>query len=608
VSKAVFPDLSRYDAIGLDTETTGLKRKDKAVGLSYALPDGNKHYLRWGHEAGGNNCSIGEVRDWVDREFKRPDLVRVFFNTQFDVQKMHILGVDLAGGVMEDPGTAAALINEHEPERSLGYFGKKYLNREKSDTELNARCAAMFGGKPTRDHQAENYHRAPGDWVAEYAEDDADLTLALRDRLDPVLKKQNLEKIYNLECLLLPVLIKMHRAGVRVDPDRATKIWNQLDREMFKLSHEWNKLSGGFKFSQRNKMIELLLSLGITPPRKPPTARMLEKGKKEGNYSVDKSFLESLDHPVGALVRRMRQVTHYRDTFVQGYVLDNVDEWGLIYPQFWPTRSEFGGTITGRFSSAGELNIQNVPARDEEWAALIRQMFVPITNNHLWLRADYSQIEYRFFAHYAGGKMRQAYLDNPLVDFHDMVATMTGLKRKAAKSINFAKLYGAGIAKLALSIGCSEAEAREFVKLYEARIPESVKVYNKAMNLASQRGYVMTWAGRISRFRRDPERGFFQKTHAALNKVLQGSSADLTKMAMIELDHHIDWDESPMHLTVHDELDFSIPKGGRGVELGRMIKGIMEDYELTVPIVAEAEVGDDWGHLQSLDEYAASPN
>ena len=606
--ETLFPDLSRYDRAGVDTETTGLTHTDRPVGLSIATPDGKKRYLRWGHEKGGNNCTLAEARAWARSELNRPGLTRVFFNAQYDIRMLYNVGIDiLQGDVFEDAGTSCSLLNEHEADHRLGTMGKKYLGREKSDARLNEACARIFGGKPTREAQAKNYWRAPGDVVEEYAEDDADLTLGIRDVTYPLLSQQpgNLPYIYQLETMLLPVLVKMYRAGVKVDVGQATKIQRQLRAKFAELEREWKRIpGGGFKFSERNNMINLLLSLGITPPRNPPTERMKAKGITQGNYTVDKHFLASLDHPVGKLIQDMRQVTHYADTFIQSYIFDNLQAGDFIYPQFHPTPSEFGGTITGRFSSAGGLNAQNIPARDEYWAPLIRSMFIPISEDHLWLRADYSQIEYRFFAHYAGGKIMQAYLNNPHVDFHDMVAALTGLKRKAAKSINFAKLYGAGIAKLAKTIGCTEDEAREFIDTYNARIPESVKVYNKAMNLASSRGYVLTWAGRVSRFRRG-ERGAFSHTHAALNKVLQGSSADLTKEAMVELDRHIDWEESPMHLTVHDELDFSIPRNKRrAIEVATTIKDVMEGFELRVPIVAEAELGENWGHCDKLEDFA----
>ena len=229
-------------------------------------------------------------------------------------------------------------------------------------------------------------------------------------------------------------------------------------------------------------------------------------------------------------------------------------------------------------------------------------MFIPATDDHQWLKVDYSQIEYRFFAHFAGGNMRKAYNDNPLQDFHQFVMDLTELKRKAAKNVNFAKLYGAGVRKMAFTIGCSMEEAQDIIKVYDQKIPEAKKLIQLAMNRASVRGYIRTWGGRTLRFQRRGQG--YDKTFTALNKLLQGSSADLTKKAMIAVDQHIDWDDSRMHLTVHDELDFSVLKGSAGVKKSKELKEVMESFELSVPIVAEAELGPDWGHTAPIKEAA----
>jgi DNA polymerase I-like protein with 3'-5' exonuclease and polymerase domains len=294
----------------------------------------------------------------------------------------------------------------------------------------------------------------------------------------------------------------------------------------------------------------------------------------------------------------MRQTSHYADTFIQSYLLDNLMPGDMIYPEFHPTRSAKGGTITGRFSSAGTLNAQNIPARDEEWAPLIRGMFIPATDDHQWLKLDYSQIEYRFFAHYAGGNMRQAYVDDPTTDFHEFVMAVAGLERKPAKNLNFAKLYGAGAKKVAFMLGCSLEEAQEFIATYDRKIPEAKKLITLAMNRASVRGFIRTWGGRTLRFQRRGQG--YDKTFTALNKLLQGSSADLTKQAMIAVDPVIDWDDSRMHLTVHDELDFSVLKGSSGTRKAKELKDVMETFELSVPIQAKAELGPDWGHTKDV--------
>jgi DNA polymerase-1 len=225
-------------------------------------------------------------------------------------------------------------------------------------------------------------------------------------------------------------------------------------------------------------------------------------------------------------------------------------------------------------------------------------MFVPATEDHQWLKLDYSQIEYRFFAHYAGGNMRQAYLEDPDTDFHQFVMDTTGLERKPAKNLNFAKLFGAGAKKVAFMLGCTLEEANEFIATYDQKIPEAKKLITLAMNRASVRGYIRTWGGRTLRFQRRGQG--YDKTFTALNKLLQGSAADLTKKAMVAVDQHIDWDDTRMHLTVHDELDFSVPKGSAGIRKAKELQEVMETFELSVPIQAVPELGPDWGHTKEL--------
>lgn len=596
-------DLSREVQVGVDTETTGKGHSDVPVGCSIWTGSGQGRYYRWGHEDGGNNCTLAEFIRWARVELNHDDVEYWFLNALFDLRMLWNVGVNV-GGIIKAADTVASLLNEYEQAYTLDFLSHKYApEHAKDDTELNVYCAARFGGAATRRGQALNYWRAPGNVVEAYAIGDARATLIVGSSREPELYKQDkdgydLAEVWQTEIQLIPVLHRMYRAGVKIDPERARYVQSELHARHDVYKHEWDKISGGFGFSERNKLIALFDSLGIKYPRHEPTATMQLKGITVGNPAIDKYFLEELDHPIGKIMRGMRQTSHYADTFIQSYLLDNLKPGDMIYPEFHPTRSAKGGTITGRFSSAGTLNAQNIPARDEEWAPLIRGMFIPISEDHQWLKVDYSQIEYRFFAHYAGGNMRQAYLDDPDTDFHEFVMEVTGMPRKPSKNLNFAKLYGAGAKKVALMLGCSIEEAKEFIAIYDQKIPEAKKLITLAMNRASVRGFIRTWGGRTLRFQRRGQG--YDKTFTALNKLLQGSSADLTKKAMIAVDQHIDWEDSKMHLTVHDELDFSIPKGSAGLRKAKELKAVMEDFELSVPIQAKAEVGPDWGHTEDL--------
>lgn len=604
MARASFPSLTRFDHYAVDFETTGLKHRDKPVGMSLSLPDGTDHYLAWGHKGGNNNCSVEEVAAWAKAECNTGKKVCILFNGVFDKRMGHSVGIELTDRI-EDPGIMCALLNEHEPGFELDELAEKYLGVRKLDEELNQWCAKAFGGKPTRRAQAANYWKAPAHIVAPYAKQDARMTRVLWDLKRLEIDALNLANVFDLETQLIPVLHSMYWEGVRINVDRAKKtkaqfaVWEQEQRA------RWLELVGEpTNYNSGLQLAKVFDRFGYAYNRNAPTPNMLEHGKTLGNPCFDKFELEAMaegGNPLAGIITRSRKFNHYKGTFIQNYLLDNVGDDGFIHPNFYQVKTPWGGTITGRFSSAGGLNAQNIPARDEQLAAIIRGLFIPASKDHQWLKLDYSQIEYRFFAHYAGGNIMRAYQADPRIDFHQMVADLTGLPRKHAKNINFAKLYGAGLAKLALSIGCTLEEAQEFIDTYEAKIPASKRLYNRCMNRGSARGYVITWGGRVNRFRSvGVARKKYIGTHAALNKLLQGSAADLIKVAMVKVGGYIDWQSTKLHLTVHDELDLSVPKGAAGKRIARDIKEIMEDVDLRVPVIAEASLGPDWGHTVEL--------
>jgi DNA polymerase I-like protein with 3'-5' exonuclease and polymerase domains len=603
-----WPDLSRYDRFGYDTETTGLGYADKPVGIGISTPDRKKWYLRWGHEDGGNNCSLADVVRWSRRELKDPKKTVGMLNVVYDLRMSRSVGIEVKGQY-EDAGVMAALINEYSKRGyNLEALSEKYLGRTKLDDKLNQACADRFGGKPTRKAQAKNYWRISGDIMEEYAAEDPDLSLCLVDHLRPIIKEKNLDDVYQMERAIFMVLVRMYEVGVKVDIPHAKRLQQKMRTELAQLEAKWKAEYGDINYGSTQQLVPLFDQFGLKYGRTPERERFDKKTgkmvKAGGNPSIDKDVLESIDHPIGHHIRRMKQLDHYDGTFIQGYMFDNLDPNGVIHPNFHAVKSDWGGTVTGRFSSAGGLNAQNIPARDEEWAPLIRSMFVPMTPDHQWCRADYSQIEYRFFAHYAGGQLRDAYINDPTIDFHDMVAEMTGLKRKEAKNINFGILYGMGDRKTARKLGVSLDDARALLNSYDRRVPEARKLYYQAMNKAAKRGWIRTWGGRVCRFELVPgKQRTFMGTHKALNKLLQGSAADLTKKAMAAVVDAgiVDWDATLMHLTVHDELDFSVPKGREGVKVAKRLREVMEAFELDVPIRCTVEVGKSWGATEEVE-------
>ncbi len=625
------PDLSRYDVIAFDTETTGLDTKARPVGLSVATPDGQAWYFAWGHgdplgasggPEHGNNCNLADVRAWAKVELTRPGVTRVAHNAAFDLRMLAYHGITGITGV-EDTQVCAVLLNEHRLRFSLNGLAGELGLGEKSDTELLDFCARTYGGKPTRLAQGANYWRVPVSIMQPYAEHDAELTRDVFARMRPEIRQAGLEKVYALETDLIPVLLRMHLAGVRADRGRARVMRGELQHELDQLERAWHRDYGAVNYRSADELQPVLDRLGIAYPLTPKTKKP----------SIKKDWLEALDHPLGQQVRRMRQVQHYIHTFIDGYILDNgTDANDVLHPEFHALKGDEYGTISGRLSSGGEMNAQNIPARDEEWGPKIRSLFRPMRDSQVWVKLDYSQIEYRFFAHFAGeharnlarkhkgdgtSAMEEAYIANPDIDFHQWVADTAHIARKRAKNVNFCRLYGGGIPKIALTAGCSIEEATEFVGAYDTYIPEANALAEEISALAARRGFVKTWYGRVLRFQTEGERAVKYKTaprgnakryamtHAALNRVLQGSSADLTKLAMIEVDKVIDYDATILHLSVHDELDLSVERS-EAERVVPQLRAIMQDvarqpswngHVMRVPVLAEPDVGPNWGML-----------
>lgn len=641
---SVFPDLSRYDRFAVDTETTGNTRAARPVGCSVWTPDGRGFYLRWGHDPerlyrgdGGNNCALAEFTAWARVEFYRPAQVKVFFNAPFDLRMFAYAGVipwpELIPNV-EDAGTSAALLDENEPSYALDRLAEKHLGRRKEDEYLNEWCAAQFGGRPWRSEQAKNYWRAPGDLVEPYAIGDGELTLGLHDRNRALILSQGLESVYRLETAVIPIAVNMHLAGVRIDRTRAEEVSRGLRAELAVEKDRWMETAAAAGFPMpavddwtlpsTQQSAPVFRALGV-PAVGTTEKRINAKGKATGgNDSVTKELLEAAEdnHESARNLLRIRELEKMDGTFIQSYILDQADADDLVHGEFHPLPVEYKpgkkyGTITGRFSSW----LHNVPGdRHPAAGRLVRSLFVPWSDDHVWVKADYSQIEYRFLGHYAGGGVSAAYAADPDVDFHQMVCDLIGrpdvCNRRRTKNVNFAKVYGAGLAKAAATAGISVADWKAVLEVYDAKVPEVNAIYKAADRRGNQRGYIVTWGGRRVRFKTAAEArkmGWTVRpyevhvgTFRSLNYLLQGSAADLIKKAMVRIAGPggiIDWKNTFLHLQVHDELDASAPRGAAADRFMAAQRELMESWteadgpRLNVPIKADIKAGASWGAL-----------
>lgn len=638
MTDAVFLDLSRYDRFAVDTETTGVGRADRPVGCSIWTPDGVGRYMRWGHERGGNNCTLEEFVGWARAELARPGQVKVFFNAPFDLRMLAYVGaIEFPGLIpnVEDAGTSAALLNENEPSYSLDRLGERYLGERKEDAELLEYCAAQFGGRPWRTVQGRNIWRAPGDLVEAYAVQDAGMTLRLHDRNRAALRAEGLEPIYRTETDLIPILVNMHLAGVRVDRARAEEVNRGLLLELDRAKRRWMELAdaarvdmppqGEWALPSTAQAAAVFRATGVPAIGKTEVRKNDSGDETGGNDSVTKELLEAAadEHEPARCLLRIRELTKLGGTFIKSYILDEADEHDRVHGEFHPLPVEYlpgkrYGTVSGRLASS----LHNVPGdRHPTAGRLVRGLFIPYDDEGEWVKADYSQIEYRFLGHYAGGSIAAAYNRDPDVDFHQMLADLIDrpdiCNRRRTKNVNFAKVYGAGLAQAARTAGITVPEWKKILAVYDERVPEVDQIYKAADRRANQRGYIVTWGGRRCRFMTAAEarsKGWRVRdgeahvsTYKALNRLLQGSAADLIKKAMVRVAGPgglVDWRNTVLHLTVHDELDFTSRRGAEGERFRARLAEAMEDWRgegattpLTVPIKADINAGASWGAL-----------
>lgn len=432
--------------------------------------------------------------------------------------------------------------------------------------------------------------------------------------------------LFDIESRLIRPLLAMRQRGVRVDVEGAKKLDDELTALIDLAQARLNSAAGGpIDVNVAADLQRLFDREGV---QYPTTAK--------GNPSFTKEWLEASRHPACHEVTEVRKLTKYRDTFVRGYILNSHVN-GRVHGLFHQLKGDDNGTVSGRMASSLP-NLQNIPNRDPEWGWRIRALFLP-EDGEYWVRHDWSQIEYRFLAHFARGPgsadIRRRYSEDPTTDYHDMtldlVAPSAGwdvstpafrkIHRKPVKNINFGLVYGMGEPKLASDLGLTSTEAKPLFAAYHTAVPFVKVTYNAASQAARERGFITTVFGRRARFnlwqdssswnsqgypRERAEKEYPGKiltrayTHKALNRLLQGSAADLMKIAMVQIAESgiPDVIGCPL-VTVHDELGHSVPKTLAGIEAMQEVKHIMETcMELRVPIIAEEEMGPNWGEAK----------
>jgi DNA polymerase I-like protein with 3'-5' exonuclease and polymerase domains len=604
-AKLIAIDTETYDP-NLKTMGPGGFRKDGHVaGISIATDSGYTEYFPIGHEGGGNLNKTKVISFLLYIYSKRKKLI--FANAMYDVEWLYSLDKRLTltrDHRIYDVQTIEHLIDENKLKYSLDSLAKFYLRKSKYEVELEQAVLYKFG---KRAKVKENLWRLHANEVSEYAKEDALLTLQIYQKQQERIKREEIESIVDFESRLIPVLFHMRKKGVRVDVDKAHSLYTELEKKQSEVQTMLNRLGGTEVNVWANASLKEAYdknSIGYNYTAK-------------GTPSFTASWLETQMDDVSQSILKVRKLDKIRNTFVKNMIIDKATN-GRIYCGFNPM-----GTVTGRFSSQYP-NLQQVPARDPELGPMIRSLFIPEEDCE-WVCADYSQQEPRVLVHYASLKdmdtaikVQDEFNKNEDTDFHQMVADMASIPRKQAKTINLGLFYGMGNKKLAAELGLDSDQAYELFNKYHDKVPFVKELSRQVSHVASTRGYIKTLLGRKRRFDmwepRDSwgERAYslseahsqYPKqelkrayTHTAMNALIQGSSADITKSAMIKIYEAGLLDEIDLKLTVHDELDFSVePLKQKCFDESLQIMKTCVD--LKVPLKVDVEKGLNWGTIE----------
>ena len=597
-----FPDLSKYDEIAIDLETKdpdlikmgsgNVTGRGDVTGIAVAVKDWSGYYPI-AHEGGGN-MDRKKVLKWFQGVLNT-DAIKIFHNAMYDVCWIRTLGLSINGKIV-DTMIASALVDENQMRYDLNNCSKRYTGKTKNETALYE-AAKSWGIDP----KAEMY-KLPAMYVGAYAEKDAELTLELWQELKKEIMHQDIQSIFEMETELFPCLVDMRFLGVRVDTESARILKQQLLEEEKECLHKVKKETGVDTQIWAARSIAQVFEKLHLP---------FDRTEKTNSPSFTKNFLQNHAHPLVKLIARAREINKAHTTFIDTMLKHNHK--GRIHAEINQLRGDNGGTVTGRFSYSNP-NLQQIPARNKELGPAIRSLFIP-EEGHTWGCFDYSQQEPRLVVHYAAlqnlygvDEVLDAYNKGD-ADFHTIVADMAEIPRSQAKTINLGLFYGMGKNKLQAELGISKDKAGELFAQYHHRVPFVKRLMDNVMQRAQSRGQIRTLLGRLCRFHLwEPNQFGIHKalpheqaiqehgpgikrayTYKALNRLIQGSAADMTKKAMIEL-----YKEGiTPHIQVHDELDISVDGNAD------KIKQIMEDaVNLEVPNKVDYESGPNWGQIK----------
>ena len=594
-AKEIAIDLETYDPQLKELGSGNVVKNGHIAGIAVAV-EGWSGYYPVHHEQGGN-MDKKLVFAWLQELFNQENTTFIFHNAMYDVCWLRSNGLSIKGKIV-DTMIAASLIDENRMSYQLNSLAKFYIGMGK-DEKILIEAAKEYGVDPKAD-----MWRLPAMFVGQYAERDAEATLKLWKRLEVEIYNQELTDIFSLETRLFPCLVDMRFKGVKVDLEKAQHIKQNLIKREETLIKKIKDLTG--------IDVEIMAARSI--------AKAFDKLKlpydrteKSNEPSFTKNFLQNHPHELPQAIAEARELNKAHTTFIDSITKHAVN--GRIHADINQIRSDDGGTVTGRFSMSNP-NLQQIPARHPELGPMIRSIFIP-EDKCKWGSFDYSQQEPRILVHYAKlqnlegvDEIVDAYQKGD-ADFHQVVADMAGIERKQAKTINLGLMYGMGKNKLMAELGLMKESAEKLIKQYHTKAPFVKKLMENVSRKANDRGKIRTLLGRACHFDlwQPVQFGVFKPlpleqarkeydeplkrafTYKALNKLIQGSAADMTKKSIVAL-----YENGIIpHIQIHDEVDISI----ESVQKAEEIITIMESaVKLEVPNKVDYEQGDNWGEIK----------
>ena len=579
--KSLVDLLCKQKQIVFDTETTNIDvYSAELVGLSFSIKAHEAWYLSMPAEREACQKKLELLRPLFENE----GIQKIGQNLKYDISMLAQYGISVKGPMFDT--MLAHYLLEPEQRHNMDYLAEVYLNY------LTIPIEDLIG----KGRQQKTMREVPVEQVKEYAAEDADITLQLYEKLMPLLKENGVEKLfYEIEMPLVPVLSRMEANGVKIDTENLQQISEEFGKEIRKIEEQIYGAAGTpFNIASPKQLGEILFE----------KLKIDEKAKKTktGQYATGEDVLQKLSHkhPIIQMILDYRSYTKLKSTYLDALpALVNPKD-GLIHTSY-----NQAVTATGRLSS-NNPNLQNIPVRTEKGRE-IRRAFVPRSPQYTLLAADYSQIELRIIAHLSQDPAmvndfnlgHDIHAATAAKVFHVPMEQVTKEQRSRAKAVNFGIIYGMSAFGLAERMELSRSEAADIIKKYFEEYAGIKEYMNRSIALARERGYAETILGR-RRYLRDINsansvvRGFAERN--AINAPIQGSSADMIKIAMIGIHQELERlkMQSKMILQVHDELVFDAHLD----ELDTL-KAIVNDkmvnaLPLSVPVVVEMNTGSNW--------------